>query len=156
MPDVRVRSVSRKTLLAALVAVASFPSAAFAEPPKRYRCRARLEREPDRKETRTVEVVCEDGKTVNGIDGERDYKTSPPTVMGLSCDFTAKADVGDGIAVRLHAVFRTTQVTIVAGLTTITVTTDVTATLLPGDVSTSALDVNGTPYTLYVSVKPAV
>jgi hypothetical protein len=45
-------------------------------------------------------------------------------------------------------------VTIVAGLTTITVTTDVTAALFPGDVSTSTLDVNGTPYTLTISVKP--
>ncbi len=150
----RVHSVSRRTLLATLLGVAALPSAARAASPKRYRCRARLEREPDHRETRTVEVVCEDGKTVNGIDGDREYKTSPPTVMGLSCDFTAKADTGDAIAVRLHAVFRTTQVTIVAGLTVITVTTDVTASLLPGEISTSTLDVNGTPYTLMVSVKP--
>ena len=147
--------VSRGTMLAALVAIAASPLASSASSTKRYRCRARLEREPDHKETRTVEVVCDDGKTVNGIDGDREYKTSPPTVMGLSCDFTAKTDDGDAIAVRLHAVYRTTQVTIVAGLTVITVTTDVTALLHPGEVSTSTLDVNGTPYTLTVSVKPA-
>ena len=149
----RIRPVSRRTVLATLLGVASLPAAAFAAAPKRYRCRARLEREPDHKETRTVEVVCEDGKTVNGIDGERDYKTSPPTVMGLSCDFTAKADASDGTAVRLHAVYRTTQVTIVGGLTVITATTDVIAVLFPNDVSKSTLDVNGTPYTLMVSVK---
>jgi hypothetical protein len=39
-------------------------------------------------------------------------------------------------------------------LTVITATTDVVAALLPADVSTSTLDVNGTPYTLTVSVKP--
>jgi hypothetical protein len=150
----RTRSMSRRTVLATLLGAASLPAAAFAAAPKRYRCRARLEREPDHKETRTVEVVCEDGKTVNGIDGDRDYKTSPPTVMGLSCDFTAKADAGEAIAVRVHAVYRTTQVTIVGGLTVVTATTDVVAALLPADVSTSTLDVNGTPYALTISVKP--
>jgi len=144
--------VRRATMLAALVAVAAFPLGSSAAATKRYRCRARLEREPDHKETRTVEVVCDDGKTVSGIDGEREYKTSPPTVMGLSCDFTAQTD-GDGIAVKLHAVYRTTQVTIVAGLIVVTSTTDVIALLRPGDVSTSTMDVNGTPYTLTVSAK---
>ena len=132
------------------------PRPSRAETKRRFVCRARLEREPDHKETRLVEVTCDEGKTVNGIDGDRDYKTNPPTVNGLSCDFTAKSDTDPAkIALRVVATYRTTKVTIVGGLTAIAASTEIIASLAPGQESASTLDVNGTPFTLTVSVKPA-
>jgi hypothetical protein len=154
MGDHVLRRAAMLAVLAGAAAASITPHGAFAAaPPKRYRCHARLEREPDHKETRTVDVVCEDGKTAGGIDGDRDYKTNPPTVMGLSCDFAVKAD-GDKIAVHLDATYRSTRVTIVGGLTTITASTEVTATLSPGEPSVSTMDVNGTPFTLTVTATP--
>ncbi len=98
--------------------------------------------------------MCEEGKTVTGIDGDKDFKTNPPTVMGLTCDFTAKADSDTKTAVHVVATYRTTKVTIVGGQTLITASTDVTASLAPGEESKSTLDVNATPFTLTVSVTP--
>jgi hypothetical protein len=149
-----VHTISRGALLCMLAAAASSPQRASAEPPKRFRCHAHLEREPDHKETRTVDATCEDGKSVTAIDGDRDLRTTPPSVKGLTCTFTAKTD-GDAIALKLEAVYRTTKVTIVGGELTITVATTMTQKLAPGEETKTTLDVDGTPYTLTASVKPA-
>jgi len=147
--------MTRRTVLAAVLGAVLAPRAAFAADPKRFKCHARLEREPDHKETRTVDAVCEDGKTVTAIDGDKDFKTSPPTVMGLKVDFTVKTDADDKIALHAVVAFRTTKVTIVGGLTQIGATMDAVASLAPGEEYKAAMDVNGTPYTLRMSVTPA-
>jgi hypothetical protein len=146
--------MNRRTVLAGALAAVVVPSIAAAAEPKRFKCHARLERESDHKEARTVDAICLDGQTVTAIDGDKDYKTSPPTVMGLRIDFTAKSDLDGKIALRAAAVYRTTKVTIVGGLTQIGATMDLLAPLAPGEEYKATMDVDGTPYTLRVSVTP--
>jgi hypothetical protein len=146
-------TLTRGALLVMLAAAPALPLAARADAPKRYKCHARLERAIDHKETRVVDVTCEDGKTVSGIDGDRDYTTNPPSVKGLLAEFTAKTD-GEGIALKVVATYKTTKFTEVYGVRTIVAKSEVTAKVAAGEETSSTMDVDGTPYTLTISAKP--
>ena len=151
MPD-----LSRKLFVGAALAAALLPRAARADDVKKYRIKALLRRVSDLKEARSVTVVCPLGKTVTGIDGDRDYRVTPMKIVGLKTTFTVKAD-GNVLAIHCEAVFRDTQAHIVAhtvevpttetqGQTFVEASTNIDVKMAPGDYFDVPFDVNGTPF----------
>ncbi len=128
------------------------PAGAADETPK-VRCKARLWRTPDDKEARYITVDVPVGKTVEAIDGDRDFRVVPAAVNGLKVVFKPKLD-GDNVALHADAVYRTFVVDRVGGgQTWITASTTVDVSLPPSEQFDVAMDVNGTPYTLTLWAK---
>lgn len=86
-----MRLIARKTFVAGVAMFGLAPSLARAEDePRAFRCKARLDRNRDKKTIRQVEVVVPDGKTASALDGSWAYDRMPRTPRGLYVTFTAK------------------------------------------------------------------
>jgi hypothetical protein len=100
--DRNVSGMNRRLFMAGVVGLTlcPFPSRA-AEPKRSFRCRAKLDRVVDKKTIRQVEVVVQDGKSADVLDGSWRYDRMPRYPSGLYATFAVK----DGAKIHLKGDF---------------------------------------------------